>query len=42
MIFFCKDYHFFYNSDIHIYDKQKTLKNYNKIVNKHFLKYFYI
>lgn len=34
---FCKDYHFFYNSEKHIYDKEKAIENYNKMIKKNFL-----
>jgi hypothetical protein len=36
---YMKDYYYFYDSDIHIYDKNKAIENYNKFVkSKHFLK----
>lgn len=35
---YCKDYHFLYDKDTHVYDIDKAIYNYNKLVNsKHFL-----
>tara|TARA_Y100000996_G_C22363817_1_gene578025 strand:- start:6 stop:617 length:612 start_codon:yes stop_codon:yes gene_type:complete len=36
---YMKDYHYFFDKDEHIYDKEKAIENYNKFIkSKHFLK----
>lgn len=34
---YCKDYFFYYDNDMHIYDEKQVMNNYNKFIERHFL-----